>query len=132
MDQPSFSPDRPRRSPLTVCLGRMPKMLSEILGRMLSRRSTFRVIVDEADQWDPTAVLRHYHPDALLLGRPDCDYIELETLVRASPATRIVQFSPDGRTAVVYETNALPLTIERPSIEDLVEIVTASGSVVDH
>ena len=132
MDQPNSPPNRPRGSPLTVCLGRMPKMLREILGRMLSHRSTLRVIVDEASEGDPAAILRHYQPDALLLGRPDCDYLELERLVQASPATRIVQLSPDGRTAVVYQPNALPLTIERPSIEDLVGIVTASGPAVDH
>lgn len=107
-------------------------MLREILGRMLSRRAALRVIVEEPGEGDPTAVLRHYQPDALFLGRPDCDYIELERLLQASPATRIVQFSPDGRTAVVYEPNALPLTVERPSIEDLVGIVTASGTVVGH
>lgn len=107
-------------------------MLREILGRMLGCRSSLRIILDEASEADPTAVLRHYQPDALLLGRPDCDDIELERLVQASPTTRIVQFSPDGRTAMVYQPNALPLTVERPSIEDLVGIVTASGSVFDH
>jgi hypothetical protein len=103
-------------------------MLREILGRMLGQRPAFRVIAGDVLESNPAAVLRECQPDALLLGRPDCDHIELERLVQASPATRIVQFSPDGRTAVVYEPNALPLTIERPSIEDLVGIVTASGS----
>jgi hypothetical protein len=105
----------------------MPKMLREILGQMLARRPALRVITGEVLASDPAAVLRECQPTTLILGRPDCDYIELDHLVQASPATRIVHLSPDGRTAVVYEPNALPLTIERPSIEDLVGI-TAPGS----
>ncbi len=129
MDSPLISPDRTTpRSPLTVGLGLMPTMLRDILTQVLGRRPSLSVIVDEALERDPTEALRQYQPDALLLGAPDCDYLELEHLAQASPATRIVQFSPDGRTAVVYEANALPLTVERPSIEDLVGIVTATGS----
>jgi hypothetical protein len=103
-------------------------MLREILGQMLARCPSLEVIANERVESNPAAVLRMFRPDALILGRPDCDHIQLDRLVRASPATRIVHLSSDGRTAVVYETNALPLTIERPSIEDLVGITTASGS----
>src|SRR5262245_25480693 len=129
MDHPPQSPDRSslERSPLTVCLGRMPTMLREILTQVLARRPALTIIADHAIERDPEEALRHYHPDALLLGAPDSDHIEVDDLAQASPATRIIQFSSDGRTAVVYETNALPLTIERPSIEDLIGLVTAAG-----
>ncbi len=113
---------------MTVCLGRMPTMLRDILTQVLGGRPALSIIADHAIERDPEEALRHYQPDALLLGAPDSDHIEVEHLALASPATRIIQFSSDGRTAVVYDTNALPLTVERPSIEDLVGIVTSTGS----
>ena len=127
MDHMNSSP-RGGDSRLTVCLGQMPRMLREILGEMLARVPALEVIANEGLESNPAAVLRKCRPNALIMGRPDCDHIQLDRLVRASPATRIVHLSPDGRTAVVYEPNALPLTIERPSIEDLVGIMTATGS----
>jgi hypothetical protein len=125
-------PTRPSRgdgaSILTVCLGRMPQMLREILLGVLARHTDLRVISDEQLERDPAAVLRDRQPAALILGRPDCDHIGLERLFQASPATRIVQVSPEGHSAVVYGSGVLPLTIDGLSPERLLDLLATAGS----
>jgi hypothetical protein len=106
----------------------MPRMLREILLGVLTRHRDLRVISDELLERDPAAALRDRQPAALILGRPDCDHIGLERLFRASPATRIVQVSPEGDSAVVYDSGALPLTIDGLSPERLIGLLETAGS----
>jgi hypothetical protein len=100
-------------------------MLRGILREALSSRPNLQLLDDDLAERNPAAVLRTRSPSALILGRPDCDHFRLGPLLEASPGTKILLVSSEGRSAVVYQADLLPVTVEGLSPEALLTLIAA-------
>jgi hypothetical protein len=100
-------------------------MLRGILREALAARPDLHCLEDHQLERDPAAVLRARTPSVLILGRPDCDHLRLAPLLDASRSTRIFLVSSEGRSAVLYQSDRLPVTLGGLSPAGLLTLVAA-------
>lgn len=95
----------------TILLGRMPRMLHGILLHVLGERQDVEV-VETTGGANLAAAAERTAPNVIAVGRPDSDLISAGLILAASPSSRFVELSAEGRSAVVYAAGSEPRTVE--------------------
>ena len=95
----------------TILLGRMPRMLHEILLHVLGERQDVE-LVETVGGANLAAAAERTAPSVIAVGRPDSDPISAGSILAASPSSRFVELSAEGRSAVLYAAGSAPRTLE--------------------
>jgi len=106
----------------TILLGKMPRMLHEILLHVLRGRPDVE-IVETGGGANLAATAERTTPSLVAVGRPDSDPISAGSILAASPSTRFVELSAEGRSAVLYAAGSAPRTLEGLTPSALLDVI---------
>ena len=117
---------RYRVEPIRVVTVTMPRMLSDIIARLVESRYPLRVVARLESRFDLAMRLPTLAPNLILIGlrAGETDAIAEAALV-VVPTARIVAFSCDGRHAYVHELNADPAVLADVAPAALVDAILA-------
>ena len=110
----------------TVLLGRMPRMLREILLQVMRQRADVEIIEAE-NSANLAATAERMAPDVVAVGRPDSDTISARSILAVVPSARFVELSADGRSAVVYSADTAPRTLEGLGAGSLLDLILSDS-----
>ena len=113
-----------------VVLAGLPRMLADIVRRVLGEAPDLEVIDLSATSEDLMDSLEYHDPDVLVTGlRPKESVEQFASLLRAHPALRIFALEGDGRRAVLYELQPHTVPLGDVSPEGLIEAIRSTVRV---
>jgi hypothetical protein len=109
---------------IRIMVASVPLLLEGILRRAISQSVDMITVATLTGDEDPRLAALRTQPHVVVLGETgDPQEAMVTALLRTLPSTTVVALSAEGRTAVVYQTDELPVTLERASPQDLLDTV---------
>jgi len=113
-----------------VVLAGLPRMLAEIVRRVLGEAPDLEVIDMSVNSDNLADSLEYHEADVLVTGlRPDQSIDQFASLLRAHPSLRIFALEGDGRRAVLYELQPHTVPLGDVSPEGLIDAIRSTARV---
>ena len=110
--------------PIRIALGRMPRLLRDILVQVIGRERDLAIVGEGTDLTQLDALLRHEPADVVIVDDAAGD--EGRRLLREHQQLRVLALSRDGRSAALHWLEPRLLTCSDVSPDGLVRLIRSA------